>query len=62
MESRHTAINWFNKQYLGALKAERSAEERHDMTAVENIKKKQEYYLMAIDAIKNSHDTSEQTL
>ena len=62
MESKYTALNWFNKQYSGALKAERSAEERNDMTAVENIKKKQEYYLMAIDAIKNSHDTSEQSL
>lgn len=56
---REDAIKWFAKQYEGALKAERSAEQRHDLTAVENIKKKQEYYKTAIDAIKDSH--SEQT-
>lgn len=58
---REDAIKWFTKQYEGAIKAERSAEQRHDMTAVENIKKKQEYYKTAIDAIKDSHGDDEQT-
>lgn len=59
---REDAIKWFAKQYEGALKAERSAEQRHDMTAVENIKKKQEYYQMALDAIANSPKYTEETL